>query len=196
MVNIAVAGGSGGVGRSIVDTLKADGKHKAIILARKVRECARQSTCRTKIQPLSKKHEQIPDNVELGLPVIAVDYDDVDALQAILEEHRIETVISALALHIIGVGKSQINLIKAAEQASTTKRFVTSTWAVRPSTEQVPLRIPSLGIPSLTRAPLGIWPSCPTASSISIHTPSSRRPDSNGRLSTWVGSSNTTRCHT
>ncbi|KAL1853935.1 hypothetical protein Daus18300_011677, partial [Diaporthe australafricana] len=102
MVNVVVAGGTGGVGRSIVDALKADGKHKVIILARK-----------------------IPDNVELGFPVIAVDYDDVDALHVVLEEHRIETVISALALHLIGAGKSQINLIKAAEKASITKRFVT-----------------------------------------------------------------------
>ncbi|KAM5386477.1 hypothetical protein ACJZ2D_000440 [Fusarium nematophilum] len=46
---------------------------------------------------------------------------------------------SALALHIIGVGKSQINLIKAADGNASTKRFVTSTWAVRPSTKYLEL---------------------------------------------------------
>ncbi|KAJ0119539.1 hypothetical protein J7T55_013742 [Diaporthe amygdali] len=115
MVNVAIAGGTGGVGRSIVDALKAYGKHKVIILARK-----------------------IPDVAELAFPVIAVDYDDIDALRTVLEEHHIDTVISALALHIIGVGKSQINLIKASEKAIFTKRFVTSTWAVRPYLAMLP----------------------------------------------------------
>lgn len=80
---------------------------------------------------------QVP-SVDLGFPVIAVDYNDVDGLQAVLEEHQIETIISALAMHIIGVGKSQINLIEAADKNSHTKRFVTSTWAVRASAEQAP----------------------------------------------------------
>ena len=141
--------------------------------------------------------QQIPDNVVLGVPILAVDYVDIDALQAVLEKHRIETVISALSIHFIGVGKSQINLIRASEEASTTKRFVASNWAARPSTEQGPLKtIPGTGITPLTQAPIVIWPNCTTASSILIHTPSSRKPDSNGQLSTWVGSSNTTRCHT
>ncbi|RTE79423.1 hypothetical protein BHE90_006042 [Fusarium euwallaceae] len=73
-----------------------------------------------------------PDGVDLGAPVIAVDYEDVDALQTVLEQHEINTVISTLALHIIGVGQAQINLIKAAEKSEPTKRFVTGTWAVQP----------------------------------------------------------------
>jgi NAD dependent epimerase/dehydratase family enzyme len=36
MVVIAVVGGTGSVGRTIVDALKVDGKHDAIVLARKV----------------------------------------------------------------------------------------------------------------------------------------------------------------
>ncbi|KAF2243963.1 hypothetical protein BU26DRAFT_523515 [Trematosphaeria pertusa] len=34
---IAVAGGSGGLGRAIVDVLKADSRYEVVILARKVR---------------------------------------------------------------------------------------------------------------------------------------------------------------
>ena len=37
---------------------------------------------------------QVPEGVDLGAPVIAVDYDDVDALQAVLEKH--EVVLTAL----------------------------------------------------------------------------------------------------
>lgn len=36
MVNVAVAGGTGGVGRTIVDALNADSQHHTIVLARKV----------------------------------------------------------------------------------------------------------------------------------------------------------------
>ncbi|KAJ4317073.1 hypothetical protein N0V84_007526 [Fusarium piperis] len=108
-MNIAVAGGTGGVGRTIVDVLRDNPRYQAIILSRTIR-----------------------DGVDLSAPVIAVDYDDVEALQAVLEKRDINTVISALALHIIGAGQAQINLIKAAEKSDPTKRFVTSTWAVRP----------------------------------------------------------------
>jgi uncharacterized protein YbjT (DUF2867 family) len=36
MVVVAVVGGTGSVGRTIVDAFKEDGKHKVIVLARKV----------------------------------------------------------------------------------------------------------------------------------------------------------------
>ncbi|KAM0492543.1 hypothetical protein ACHAP8_009898 [Fusarium lateritium] len=119
MVNVAVAGGTGGVGRSIIDALKQDGTHSAIILTRKA-----------------------PDDIDNGFPVVTVDYEDVDNLHAVLQEHNIETVISTLSMHIIGVGRSQINLIEAAERSESTKRFVTSTWAVRAPTEQAPSLLP------------------------------------------------------
>lgn len=36
MVTVAVAGGTGGIGRTIVETLVEQGKHKVVILSRKV----------------------------------------------------------------------------------------------------------------------------------------------------------------
>jgi uncharacterized protein YbjT (DUF2867 family) len=36
MVTVAIAGGTGGVGRAIVNSIVANGKHKAIVLARRV----------------------------------------------------------------------------------------------------------------------------------------------------------------
>ncbi|KAJ3547403.1 hypothetical protein NM208_g1534 [Fusarium decemcellulare] len=114
MVNVAIAGGTGGVGRTIADALRNEPAHKTIILTRGA---------------------QPTNGIELGLPVIEVDYDDIESLRAVLEHHEVHTVISALAMHVIGVGESQLNLIKAADSSGPTKRFVTSTWAVRPSTE-------------------------------------------------------------
>lgn len=80
-----------------------------------------------------RKQEAAED--EAGVPVVAVDYDDRTSLQTTLETHEIHTVISALALHIIGVGQAQVNLIQAADKSSSTQRFISSSWAVRPSTQ-------------------------------------------------------------
>ncbi|KAK1472734.1 hypothetical protein CABS01_16200 [Colletotrichum abscissum] len=101
MVNIAIAGGTGGVGRSIVDALRNDPRHSTIILSRT---------------------EAAEDKA--GVPVVAVDYDDRTSLQTTLETHEIHTVISALALHIIGVGQAQINLIQAADKSNYVAKFV------------------------------------------------------------------------
>lgn len=38
MVTVAVAGGTGSVGRTIVDALLLSGKHDVVVLSRKVRE--------------------------------------------------------------------------------------------------------------------------------------------------------------
>ncbi|KAK1532044.1 uncharacterized protein CCOS01_04027 [Colletotrichum costaricense] len=97
MVNIAIAGGTGGVGRSIVDALKNDPRHSTIILSR---TGAAEDKAR--------------------VPVVVVDYDDRTSLQTTLETHEIHTVILALALHIIGVGQAQINLIQAADKSNWT----------------------------------------------------------------------------
>ncbi|KAF2793798.1 NAD(P)-binding protein [Melanomma pulvis-pyrius CBS 109.77] len=115
MVTVAIAGGTGGVGRAVSEAIKSS-QHKAIILTRKA--CMRHSS-------------QNEYDEDIGLPIIAVDYDDVDALTKVLEKYQIHTVISALALHIHGVGKSQVNLIRAADKSPVTKRFVASSWAVR-----------------------------------------------------------------
>lgn len=66
-----------------------------------------------------------------GVSVVQVDYGDVKAMTQALEENEIHTVISALALHIHGVGEAKVNLIKAANDTATTKRFIMSNWAVR-----------------------------------------------------------------
>ncbi|KAI1244184.1 hypothetical protein MGN70_014054 [Eutypa lata] len=108
MVNVAIAGGTGGIGRAIAEAIKDDPRHQVIILSRNAL-----------------------GNEGVGLPIVEVDYQSVDALVAVLEKHQIHTVISTLALHIHGVGQAQLNLIEAANKSATTKRFVASSWAVR-----------------------------------------------------------------
>ncbi|KAI9150457.1 Oxidoreductase BOA1 [Paramyrothecium foliicola] len=100
---IAVAGGTGDVGRTIVEQLVSSGKHEIFILARK------------------QNSSTVP-----GAEVLVVDYNDTDGTANILENKRIDTVISTLP----GVAAdSQLQLIAAADKASTTKRFIPSEFA-------------------------------------------------------------------
>jgi hypothetical protein len=47
-----------------------------------------------------------------------------------LEEHNVHTVISAIKVIAPEAGVSEVNLIKAAEKSSATKRFIQSEWGV------------------------------------------------------------------
>lgn len=62
--------------------------------------------------------------------MIAVDYSDVDDLTTALEANQVHTVISALLVMDQTVGQSQINLIKAADRSSSTKRFIVSDYGI------------------------------------------------------------------
>jgi len=71
------------------------------------------------------------------VPVIAVDYDDVPALKALLEKHNVHTVLSTVNTVAPGAIDNQNNLIRAAEQSSSTKRFAPSEYAAHLSKEYV-----------------------------------------------------------
>ncbi|KAL6792344.1 hypothetical protein GGI42DRAFT_178261 [Trichoderma sp. SZMC 28013] len=106
---VAVAGGTGNVGRTIVETLAASSKHKVIVLARKA--------------------QAVLENV----PTFAVDYTDVDATARLLKQHNVGAVISAIQVTDETSSAAEIGLIKAAEQSSTVSRFIASGWGSLPS---------------------------------------------------------------
>jgi len=110
MAVIAVAGGTGGLGRAIVRALVADGK-KVIVLSRKA----------------SEANEQ-------GVPVVEVDYTDKSSLQATLKSHQVGTVVSTL--QILTSNEAELNLVSAAEANSSTTRFIPSSWGIPYSEEQ------------------------------------------------------------
>lgn len=107
---IALAGASTGLGASFVDALVEKNVTDFVILSRKASEDVRK---------------------------IAVDYNDVESLQRVLEEHQIETVVSTIAIDTDDSGQAQVNLIAAAEQASCTKRFIPSEFGAIYQEEQV-----------------------------------------------------------
>ncbi|KAL0944654.1 NmrA-like family protein [Colletotrichum truncatum] len=102
---IAVAGGTGDVGRTIVEQLVASGKHP-IVLCRKV--------------PIASAVD--------GAKFVAVDYNDIEGLVKTLEAQKIDTIISAMSIEG-AVEQAQLNLIAAADKSQTTRRFIPSEFA-------------------------------------------------------------------
>ncbi|PQE18288.1 nmra-like family protein [Rutstroemia sp. NJR-2017a WRK4] len=105
---VAVAGGSGKLGRAIVDGIKAAGQHKVLVLARE------------------SDDEKAK---EIGAPIIAVDYSNPDAIASVLEQNNIDTVVSALSS--MAPPEQEVNLITAADKSSVTKRYIPSIWAIK-----------------------------------------------------------------
>ncbi|EXA30745.1 hypothetical protein BFJ63_vAg16973 [Fusarium oxysporum f. sp. narcissi] len=107
MVVVAVAGGTGGIGCAIVDRLRQNPQHKMIILTRK-----------------------IPATSQPWDTFVSVDYSDADSMAKVLHENKVHTVISALRVFDPASSEAESNLVKAAAQAGSTKRFVASAWGI------------------------------------------------------------------
>ncbi|PNP84974.1 hypothetical protein FNYG_01671 [Fusarium nygamai] len=107
MVVVAVAGGTGGIGGAIVDTLRPSPHHKMIILTRK-----------------------IPDTSQSTDTFVTLDYSDVDAMAKALNDNNVHTVISALRVFDPASSEAESNLVKATAKANTPKRFIASAWGI------------------------------------------------------------------
>ncbi|CAG7950479.1 unnamed protein product [Penicillium olsonii] len=102
MINVAIAGGTGGVGRTIVEVMQKSPHHPFV---------------------LTRSESNQKDTIQ-------VDYNDIDSLVSILERHKIHTVISAFAVEGDSLASSQMNLIKAATKSRETRRFIPSGYAI------------------------------------------------------------------
>ncbi|KAF2097284.1 NAD(P)-binding protein [Rhizodiscina lignyota] len=108
MVVVAVAGGTGHVGRTLVDGLIAGG-HDVYVLGRKP----------------SAVFDHLP-----SVRVLVVSYDDQDDLRKTFEEHKIEIILCTFGAPFPGVFERQIRLIRAAAEADAVKRFAPTEWLV------------------------------------------------------------------
>jgi uncharacterized protein YbjT (DUF2867 family) len=125
MVNVAIAGGTGGIDRAIVEAIKAQGKHQVKVLARKVPFNGKVVSFPRIINTTQTSPEL---EAKTGATIIAIDYDNVDSLTKVLEDNQIDTVISTLS--IMFTIDPEINLIRAAEASKSTKRFIPSSWGI------------------------------------------------------------------
>ncbi|OWY48760.1 NAD(P)-binding protein [Alternaria alternata] len=106
---VAVAGGSGKLGRVIVESIIKAGGFTVFVLSR-------DATGDAKLQGTDAK-------------VIAVDYTKPDSIARTLEENRIDTVISTLGS--MSGTDPEMALIEAANKSGITQRYIPSTWGIK-----------------------------------------------------------------
>ncbi|OQE16751.1 hypothetical protein PENSTE_c023G04181 [Penicillium steckii] len=107
MATIAVAGGTGGVGKTFVEILEQQNKFRVVVLSRG-----------------APKKEDTSNTVHLQ-----IDYEDVSAMTKQLEQYNVHTIISAIGLISEETSKSQLNLIEAADKSKSTARFIPSEYS-------------------------------------------------------------------
>ncbi|KAK5046584.1 hypothetical protein LTR84_007345 [Exophiala bonariae] len=108
MVKIVLAGGTGNLGREILDALIEKGTHELSVFTR--------------------SDGAYPDLEKQGVRVLKVNYDDQDGLTAALK--GVEVVLSFVVAQSDPEGMAQKNLIDASVAAEV-KRFAPSEWASR-----------------------------------------------------------------
>ncbi|KAH7384598.1 hypothetical protein BKA66DRAFT_462497 [Pyrenochaeta sp. MPI-SDFR-AT-0127] len=109
---VAVAGGTGKLGRTIVDELVAHGGYKVFILGRKANA------------QMAK---------ELGADILVTDYNNINSVANLLEINNIDTVISTLG-STFGPD-SELTLIQAAQNSMKTTRYIPSIWGISCTSE-------------------------------------------------------------
>ncbi|GCB22405.1 hypothetical protein AAWM_05290 [Aspergillus awamori] len=105
-LTVAVAGGTKGLGLTIAEALVVHGKHNVVIFGR------------NRTPGLDEK---------LPARLVVVDYENIQNLTEALESNKVSDVICTVNAH--GSSLSERNLIHAAENSSTTKRFIPSIFA-------------------------------------------------------------------
>ncbi|EXJ66482.1 uncharacterized protein A1O5_10634 [Cladophialophora psammophila CBS 110553] len=113
MVVVAVAGGLGDVGRTIVEEIHRSQRHQVYVLTRQ----------KAPGSPSRNVPECFPS-------VLEVDYSSRTALSEVLAKYNVDTVISTLNLHWPGADDAQLNLIQAAAECGTVTRFLPSEFNI------------------------------------------------------------------
>lgn len=124
MVVVAVAGGSGGLGLTIVQALKVQGKHDVLVLSRKVRWSSKLTS---NISVAHFKQENTELGKRLGAPVVAVDYRNANSIESALKANNVDTVICTINSQ--GDLEPEQNLILAADRSPITRRIIPSIFA-------------------------------------------------------------------
>jgi len=133
---VAIAGGTGNLGQAIVERIVASGKFKVFVLAREVssRPSSTDYTVHIHGHPfLTAEQASETKSKELGADVLAIDYTDVNSIVKVLEDHKIDTLISTLG-SMFGQDP-ELALIQAADKSKSTKRYIPSAWGIKYTAE-------------------------------------------------------------
>lgn len=128
MVVVAIAGGTGNLGKTVLDAIAKSGQHEAIVLSRTVSLPEPSSP----FNQYGRTHTlQASATTAVNKPKrVAVDYTNVEQVKQALQEHKVEVVVSALVLVDDASAEAQINLIRAAAQSGTVDRFIPSEYYI------------------------------------------------------------------
>ncbi|KAK0385385.1 hypothetical protein NLU13_7861 [Sarocladium strictum] len=105
MVRVAILGGTGHVGKTLVEVIGQDPRYSVVVLGRTI--------------PAEKKP---------GVEYVSINYNDVSSIASTLEENQIHTVISCLMLTEKPIADAESATIAAAERSPSTRRFIASNW--------------------------------------------------------------------
>ncbi|KEF63715.1 uncharacterized protein A1O9_01693 [Exophiala aquamarina CBS 119918] len=112
MTVVAVAGGTGDLGQTIVEAIANTGKHTIYVLTRKVLQSI-------PTHPLASIAE-----------LVVLDYENPESIREVLDRLQVDTVISTLNLNWPGSAQSQLNLIRGSAQSKLVKRFIPSEFNI------------------------------------------------------------------
>lgn len=126
MVRVVVAGGTGSVGRTLVDAIIETGRHEVFVLSRKVRLLDGIGSTFFPAMPLTKHQETHTFSEQSSVTSLLTNYNSVDAIARILSQNEIHTVISTLSGLTPDVAEAELRLIRGAAASTTVKRFAPS----------------------------------------------------------------------
>jgi saccharopine dehydrogenase-like NADP-dependent oxidoreductase len=126
--NIAVAGGSGAVGKTIVEALLAYGRHKVYVFSRSVSTSRDGHLLSSNVKWYRWSDAwAYQDRPSQGAEsFLKVDYANVEATSKALQEAEVDTIISAISMGSPEASEAQKNLVRAADRSVCTRRFVVS----------------------------------------------------------------------
>ncbi|PTB40149.1 uncharacterized protein TrAFT101_004809 [Trichoderma asperellum] len=109
MVHVAVTGGTGHVGRAIVQGLVDSQEHQVFVFTRKA--------------------TSVFDHLQ-AVKIIVISYDDQDEIQNVLDKHKIEVVLSTISPASSEAFDAQVRLIRACDKSESVKRFAPSEYLI------------------------------------------------------------------
>jgi len=115
---IAIAGGTGHLGRAIADAIKAEGKHKVLVLSR---------------TEYGEEKEK-----EIGHEILHVDYSYSVGLASDLALNDVTTVISCLNSETPDGDEAEWALFNVLQHCSCVKRYIPSVWGIEYTSEIAP----------------------------------------------------------
>ncbi|KAL8947779.1 MAG: hypothetical protein Q9222_005977 [Ikaeria aurantiellina] len=107
MVRVALAGGTGGFGHTLLDEFARGNEHTVFLLSRK---------------------SELPFKTPANVQCLTTNYDNVDDLVDLLEKNQVHTVIFTMNPPTPEVHAAQNNLIRAAAQTAVVKRHLPLSW--------------------------------------------------------------------